>query len=1435
MAGPPPITNLQDVKAWLGMLKAGTSAPLSASMFDAPMVTSLFSLLPDKQPIALAVTSVDASSATLTGTATLIGEAGVTATFLFTQPADTLLCELTVAMPDTVAWSLLSDLHVGFGGLVAHFAPNARLGVVGLSFGAVATAGALTVPMTLAPPLFDGDWLIGAGEVKIGSLTVDAMKALAGNFDPTEILPDEMAKDLSNFNLTGFEAALDPVEGTCSLIRVGLEYTADWQFFGDNFTVQSIDLCFEVVDPFQPGQLLQAKLDAKMQVGKGGPVFDVGGQFPDKAVFARLEPGTQLNVTDVLEFMHVPLPKGFPAIDISTLSFVFHTEHDTFDFQLAITDPVPIIGSSKLDNFFFEVGATYDATEGIQPTGTLTSQFTIGTSTLLFSGTYSTSGVVMNGEVDDVQIGDIVDKLAADFGIPKSSVPGPIHELALKTARVSLDTTASHFKFTCEGITEFAGVTVDFTPTIDLAYGEKFEAIFGGTLVLKTKDGKESYEFDVTYNGGATDSSITAEYKGEAVGLDDLADALHLDLPRIPSDLDLGLDAVGFYYDFTTGALVLGADSKTYGSKAALASVKLPAEPPAPAKREFFFVLDVGTEFSLSNLPLVGHELARIEDVSISALKVVIASIAADKDTATAVNADIANLKKAAYPRLPADGAPGTFLMTAEMQVGNNPLPLNVSLGEPATKPTQELVAADAAAADGGATWFTVQKSFGPVTINRIGVLYQSDTQTLWFELDASLAFGPLEIDLIGLGIGSPISSFHPDFNLQGLGVAYSQPPLEIAGGLASLAPPGSKYIEFEGGLTVATGEVTIAAFGHYGDKEGFPSMFIFGEIAYPFGGPPAFFVTGAALGLGYNSELRTPTIDQVATFPFVEALPSAVPSDPSALPDKTPLGVLSKILDAEPQPWVKADAGSLWLAMGITFTSFEIVNSQALVTVQIGGHDLVIALIGTAHARFPQQSVPGPAYANIDLDLLVRFAPQEGVFSAQAQLAPSSFLLDPSCVLTGGFAFFVWYGDSPHAGDFVLTLGGYNPGYTPPAHYPAVPVVGFHWSVDDSITVSGGAYMAFTPAVMMAGGRLDATFQSGNLKAWFDAHADVLIRWKPFWIDADIGISVGASYKVDLLLTSFTVSVELGCELEIWGPETGGTVEVDWYIISFTIGFGAGKGGPTAVNTWADVEAMLPNTGDDRESNVLALTPVAGLATPTTAPRAEQSPARRDAVASGPPSSWPVRGGRFAFDAATSVPATTTAFGEHTFNGDSFHVHPLDVSGASSTVLVKVTDALGASAAAAFEAAPIRRDVPAALWGQPGGGVPSGDGQLVPNQALGLSLQVLPPQIGATAGPVGVMTALAHADLGLLGALMPLSVEAQPTGDVPVASAGTVAKIADPGGGIASATVTAARGAIYAGLAAIDYAPADANDPMSAFAAEVNCALAAEPMVVGT
>ena len=49
-------------------------------------------------------------------------------------------------------------------------------------------------------------------------------------------------------------------------------------------------------------------------------------------------------------------------------------------------------------------------------------------------------------------------------------------------------------------------------------------------------------------------------------------------------------------------------------------------------------------------------------------------------------------------------------------------------------------------------------------------------------------------------------------------------------------------------------------------------------------------------------------------------------------------------------------------------------------------------------------------AIAQIELALKARFCTAEGLLSVQAQLTENSWLLDPMCRLTGGFAFIVWF-----------------------------------------------------------------------------------------------------------------------------------------------------------------------------------------------------------------------------------------------------------------------------------------------------------------------------------------------------------------------------------------------------------------------------------------
>ena len=132
---------------------------------------------------------------------------------------------------------------------------------------------------------------------------------------------------------------------------------------------------------------------------------------------------------------------------------------------------------------------------------------------------------------------------------------------------------------------------------------------------------------------------------------------------------------------------------------------------------------------------------------------------------------------------------------------------------------------------------------------------------------------------------------------------------------------------------------------------------------------------------------------------------------------------------------------------------------------------------------KVPNQPPNVPPVALIELELLARFVPEEGFLCVQAQLSAQSYILSTSCHLQGGFAFYSWF-SGEHGGDFVISIGGYHPKYKIPKHYPTVPRIGFNWQIDEHAHLKSLGYFALTSSAIMAGGGLDFTYQTSNLKA---------------------------------------------------------------------------------------------------------------------------------------------------------------------------------------------------------------------------------------------------------------------------------------------------------------------------------------------------------------
>ena len=89
-----------------------------------------------------------------------------------------------------------------------------------------------------------------------------------------------------------------------------------------------------------------------------------------------------------------------------------------------------------------------------------------------------------------------------------------------------------------------------------------------------------------------------------------------------------------------------------------------------------------------------------------------------------------------------------------------------------------------------------------------------------------------------------------------------------------------------------------------------------------------------------------------------------------------------------------------------------------------------------------------------------------------------------------------------------------------------------------------------------MTGGMLDANWDEGPIRARFKIQADFLVDWAPFRYELNDGVT----FAVDARLAgpTHTLSINVGAELHLWGPEFSGRAHIDLGVMGFTIAFGS-------------------------------------------------------------------------------------------------------------------------------------------------------------------------------------------------------------------------------------------------------------------------------------
>ena len=625
----------------------------------------------------------------------------------------------------------------------------------------------------------------------------------------------------------------------------------------------------------------------------------------------------------------------------------------------------------------------------------------------------------------------------------------------------------------------------------------------------------------------------------------------------------------------------------------------------------------------------------------------------------------------------------------------------------------------------GGASG-VLQKSVGPLTVSGLSLKFQDPNLRMAF--DATIDLGALKASIKGFGVEFPLASLY-DMRLvniklliDGVGLELNEQPVSLAGDIMK------KLNAYFGGVDLSIEPYSFLGGGYYGTNTyndatvappkatTFDTTFVFAELAGPFVELEFASLSGLTAGFGHNSHMTLPTIDNVTTFPFLKPVTG-----------NDPLSVLNGFLipPGSGTPWFGHDKNAqdeTWMAAGFTAKAFHTLDVDTVMTVDFSKSDISIGLFAHATCTVPPEANQADMFARADMGLLAVLDWSKGILKIEGQLTPQSFILDKDCKLTGGFALCYFFEGSGHNGDWVFSIGGYHPSFKTPAWYPTPPRVGISWILDSTISISGQAYFAVTPKSAMGGGKLDLVFHSGKLKAWFDAYADFLVNYKPFSFQAELGVSIGISYTLEVFCITKRFGINFGCSLYIHGPPVAGYVHVGWSIISFDIHFGSAHETTTSLQ-WIEFQDLIRQDGRVTPNGQTPPTLLKASATngiiddPDTNPQ-NQISTSDDTATSVSTVVWNVNHAIFSFDLTSMFPLTSVILNGHSLNKvndgwaetavdpfgaqkslDDIYMRPMQVKTKATSTLTVTVQLDKDKSAAPLVATQVIKQVPTAVW----------------------------------------------------------------------------------------------------------------------------------------
>lgn len=934
-----------------------------------------------------------------------------------------------------------------------------------------------------------------------------ALTQLAGGVLPEVIPPQIPVADLIEF--VGVEIVIEQ-KPTRRITSVTLEIQSaePWPLIDGHFTLEELLFSITVTSPLDP-LTREVSCTAESTLGFGEEVaLDASMELPALNVALALAEDTEAPLAPLLA--SIMPDAGLPELTLTRLEADIQPREQSYAFAADIEQSWEVLpGIVTLNGLGIELSST----AGARPTGKVTGAFTMAGVELVVSASRSGGG----------------------------TTPSPTPAVWLFEGGTAEDEEVAISDLLVD-LTDKLGVPMpSFIDTLILS--NLSAKLDNSTKNLSVRSEWESTGFVAIDSHpslpaplGKTLIASFSNPDGESASIKDMVDGVSPELAAIiPEGLTVTLNDALF------------------------ASWKLP---PAIVSKTIFGV-DVGAGLDLSELPLVGQNFTSEHAVKL-AYTIMIAS---DALTQPEVKA-LVPLFKAQGVTLGGELLPRGLTLRGELAIGDFKLPLNVPVH---VNDNGQIAPAPGSRSDMEPQWFPLQKALGPVRLERVGVKF--DDGELWLLLDASLSLGPLSLGLSGLSVSAPITmDAPPKFRLDGLALDYRTGPLEIGGSFLrqEVTLEGETFETYDGlallKAKLGAKSLSLSAIGGYAQFQGEPSLFLYAVLGYPLGGHPFFFVEGLAAGFGINRALTVPTVDKINKFPLVR---EAMDGHQSIGDGESRAAILQEKMAAL-ATYIKPQVGAGFLAVGVKFSSCKVVNGFVLLTMSLADR-FELHLLGLARLTVPfsASDLGVDPIAQMEMALKASFIPEEGFLGVTAQLTSESFILSRDCKLTGGYAFYTWLAGQ-HAGDFVITMGGYHPRFPVPDHYPQVPRLGFQWSVGPAV-IKGQQYFALCAHAVMAGGSLEVSFEEGSAHASFRASADFLIGWRPYHYDIELRVSISAGF-------GFLGDIDVSAGLRIWGPEFGGYAEIDVFLFSFTVKFGDQSSRYPKVIEWDDFQdGFLP------------------------------------------------------------------------------------------------------------------------------------------------------------------------------------------------------------------------------------------------------------------